>query len=71
MESIVEDVEEKGQTEGSPANSKCCEDSRGCEVMGISISVNHNDFLSRFGHYLHKVHHCKTKRINTNIAFRK
>ena len=68
MESIVEDVEEERQTEGSPANTQCCEDSGGCDDMRISISVNHSDALSRFGNYLYKGYHCQTERINKNIA---
>ena len=39
MESVVEDVEDQRQTEGSPANSQRSQESGGCDVMGISISV--------------------------------
>ena len=59
MESVVEDVEDEREKEGSPANSQCGEDSGGCEVMGISSSVNHSDGLSSFGHY--QGHHCQTE----------
>ena len=51
MESIVEDVEDDGETEGSPANPQSCVDSGGFEFMRMSISVNHSDGLSRFVHY--------------------
>ena len=50
MESIVDDVEDEGETEGSPANPESCVDSGGCEVMRMSISVHHSDGLSRFDH---------------------
>ena len=50
MVSIIEDVEDQRETEGSPANSQSCEDSGGFEVMRISLSVNHSDGLSRCGH---------------------
>ena len=60
MERIVEDVEDERQTEGSPANSQCSEDSGGCELMRMSISVNHVDGLSG----LYQGHHCQTERIN-------
>ena len=62
MESIVEDVEDERQYEGSPANSQSCEDSGGWDGMGISIIVNHSDGLSRCCH--HQGHHCQTDRIN-------
>ena len=50
MESIIEDVEDKRETEGSPANSECNENSGGVDGMRISFSVNHRDFLSSCGH---------------------
>ena len=59
METIVEDVEDQRENEGSPANSQSCEDSGGFEVMRISLSVNHSDGLS--GHY--QGHHGQTERI--------
>ena len=59
MESIVEDVKDQRETEGSPANSQCSENSGGAEVMRISLSVNHSDGLS--GHY--QGHHGQTERI--------
>ena len=59
MESVVEDVEDERQTEGSPANSQSCEDSGGCDDMGISLSVNHSDGPSRCGHY--QGHHSQTE----------
>ena len=46
MESIVDGVEDEGETEGSPANPQCYENSGGCEVMRMSVSVNHFDWLS-------------------------
>ena len=67
MESIVEDVEDERETEGSPANSQSCEDSGGCDDMGISLSVNHSDGPSSCGHY--QGHHCQTERINENIVY--
>ena len=59
MESIVKDVEDDRETEGSPANSQSLEYSGGGEVMRISIRVNHCDGLSRCGHY--QGHHCQTE----------
>ena len=50
MESIVDDVEDERQNEGSPANPESCVDSGGCEFMRMSISVNHSDGLSMCGH---------------------
>ena len=59
MESIVEDVEDDRESEGSPANSQSCEDSGGWDWMSKSLSVYHSD-LSRCSHY--KVHRnrCQT-----------
>ena len=69
MESIVEDVEEERETEGSPANSESCEDNGGCDSMGISISVNHSDGPSSCSsHY--QGHHRQTRGINENIIFK-
>ena len=62
MESVVENVEDERQTEGSPANSQRCEDSGGCDDMGISLSVNHSDGPSRHGQY--QGHNCQAERIN-------
>ena len=62
MESIVENVEDERQYEGTPANSQSGEDSGGWDGMGISISVNHSDGPSGCGH--HQGHHCQTERIN-------
>ena len=59
MESIVEDVEDQRETESSPANEECCEDSGGCDGMRISLSVNHRDFLSSSG--LYQGYHCQTE----------
>ena len=64
MESIVEDVEDEREKEGSPADDEGGEDSGGCDGMGVSISVQHSDGLSRFGH--DQGHHCYTR----NILFR-
>ena len=69
MESVVEDVEDEREKEGSPANSQCGEDSGGCEVMGISSSVNHSDGLSGCSS-LYQGHHCQTERINDNIILK-
>ena len=60
MESIVEDVEDERETEGSPANSECFKDSGGCEVMRMSLSVYHVDGLSRHGHY--RGRHCQAEK---------
>ena len=68
MESVVEDVEDERQTEGSPANSQRCEDSGGCEVRGMSLSVNHSDGPSSCGQY--QGHNCQTDRIKENIVFK-
>ena len=69
MESIVEDVEDQRQTESSPANSQRCEDSGGCDVMRISLSVNHSDGPSSCSsHY--QGHHRQTRGINENIIFK-
>ena len=68
MESIVENVEDERQYEGTPANSQSGEDSGGWDGMGISLSVNHSDGLSSCsGH--HQGHHCQTERINENIVY--
>ena len=55
MESVVEDVEDEREKEGSPANSQSCEDSGGCELMRMSISVQHRDVLTWCGP--HQSHH--------------
>ena len=68
MDSIVDDVEEERETEGSPANSQRCEDSGGWEVMRISLSVNHGDGPSSCGQY--QGHNCQTDRIKENIVFK-
>ena len=59
MESIVEDVEDERETEGSPANSQSCEDSGGCDRTIFSLSVNHRDGLTSCG--LYQGHHCQTE----------
>ena len=66
MESVVEDVEDQRQTEGSPANFQCCEDSGGCDGMKISLNVNHSDGFS--GHY--QGPYCQTERINEKIVLK-
>ena len=50
MENIVEDIEDKSQTKGSPANSQRYEDMEGGKVVSSSGSVNHSDVLSNWGH---------------------
>ena len=40
MESIVEDVEDQTQTEGSPANSQSCKNLVGWDVVRHSRGVN-------------------------------
>ena len=40
MESVVEDVEDQRQTEGSPANSQRCKKLVGCEVMRHSKGID-------------------------------
>ena len=47
MESIVEDVEDERESEGSPADSQCFRDSGERDGMRISVSVNHFDGPSR------------------------
>ena len=59
MESIVEDVEDERETEGSPANSQRFKDSGGTDGMRISISVDYLDVLSRHGHYQGR--HCQAE----------
>ena len=61
MESVVEDVEDEREKEGSPADDEGGEDSGGCDGMGVSIRVQHSDSLSRFGH--DQGHHCYTVNI--------
>ena len=56
MESIVEDVKDEREAEGSPANSQGFKDRGGWKVMRISMSVNHSDGLS---HYQGR--HCQTE----------
>ena len=63
MKSVVEYVKDEGQNEGSPANCQSSEDSWGCEVMGISISVKHGNGLSSIGQYQDQGRHCQTERI--------
>ena len=46
MESIVDGVEDEGETEGSPANPQCNEKIGGFEVMSQAVGVNHSDGLS-------------------------
>ena len=55
MENIVEEVEDKSQNEGSPANSQRYEDMGRCEGVSSSDSVDHNDVLSRYSHGHHWV----------------
>ena len=50
MENIVEEVEDKSQNEGSPANSQRYEDMGRCEVVSSSDSVDQSDVLSNRGH---------------------
>ena len=64
MESVVEDVEDQGETEGGPANSQYDEDSGGWDDMRMSISVNHGDGL--FG--LYQGHHRQTSIVYVNIV---
>ena len=64
MESIVEDVEDQRQTEGCPANAQSCEDSGGCDGVGISISVYDVDGVSSCGHY--QCYHRQTTKNEKN-----
>ena len=66
MESIVEDVEDDRETEGSPPNSQCDENSGGADEMRISFGVNHIDGLSSCGHY--QGHNCQAERIKMRIS---
>ena len=43
MESVVEDVEDEGETEGSPANSQSCENLGGWDDMNHSGGVDQTD----------------------------
>ena len=69
MESIVEDVEDDRETEGSPAKSQSCEDSRGCDIVRNSRRVNQYDGLSRCGHYQVHRNRCQTKVKCHNVYF--
>ena len=40
MESVVEDVEDQGETEGGPANSQSCENLVGWDVLSHSGGVD-------------------------------
>ena len=46
MESIVEDVEDQRETEGSPANSQSCENLGGWDVLSHSRGVDQSGVLS-------------------------
>ena len=63
MESVVEDVEDEGETKGSPANSQSCKDSGGRDRMRIPISANHFDGLSCCSRQ-YQGHHCRAERIH-------
>ena len=67
MESVVEDVEDERQTEGSPANSQCCQYIGGCDDMRISLSVNHSDGPSSCSS-LYQGQYCQTERISSRGA---
>ena len=45
MESVVEDVEDQRQTEGSPANSQRCKNLAGWNVFGNSGGVDQSGLL--------------------------
>ena len=59
MKSIVEDVEDERESECNPANCQCFKDNAGCDKMRMSLSVSHNDGLSRCGPY--KGHHSQAE----------
>ena len=59
MENIVEEVEDKSQTEGSPANSQRYEDMGRCEVVSSSDSVDQSDVLFNWGH--RQSHRCQAE----------
>ena len=59
MESIVEDVEDDREKEGSPANSQSFKDSGGGDWMRISVSINHMDGHFRYSHYQGR--HCQAE----------
>ena len=46
MESVVEDVEDDRQTEGSPANSQSCKNLVGLNVFGNSRGVDQSGLFS-------------------------
>ena len=58
MENVVEEVEDQGENEGSPANSQRYEDMGGCEVQCSSLSVKHVDLPS----LSHRVQHHQDSR---------
>ena len=65
MENIVEEVEDKSQNEGSPANSQRYEDMGRCEGVSSSDSVDQSDVLSNLRH--HKSHGCQADWDNLTI----
>ena len=63
MENIVDEVEDKSQNEGSPANSQRYEDMGRCEVVSFSVSAKHCDTRSS----LHQSHGCQADWDNLTI----
>ena len=59
MESVVEDVEDEREKEGSPANPQRCEDNGGGDGTIFSLSVDHRDGLTSCGHY--QGHYCQAE----------
>ena len=58
MQSIVEDVEDERETEGSPTNSQRYEEDEGIDLMSKSRGVDDFECLPRFGpHQSHQSHH--------------
>ena len=59
MESVVEDVEDERENEGSPADPQHCNEFVGIDLMIFSISVYNSDLLPRSDHQ--QGHHCQAE----------
>ena len=51
MQSVVEDVEEERENEGSPANSQWYQNSHGSYLMAKSFIISYSDDVPNFGIY--------------------
>ena len=57
MQSVVEDVEEERENEGSPANCKDNQNSHRSDLMAKSFIISYSDDVSNCGIY--QDHHCQ------------